>query len=162
MTSGILSAVMLAAGLSFGQSAAGGTMQVEEPSLSQSSPPINPERESMSWQAKTRPHALTEEQKSAMRDRRERMKAMVAELKQKRKAMDDATPEEKAALARELHSFILEKEEHDGDEGERMRQMEQERRSKQMELQQEKLRLLHERLQHRGQDKTGSGKDATE
>lgn len=151
-------AVLVAAGLAAGQGAPGlaGAMQVEEPSLSQTQPPVNPERESVSWRGQGKPRALTDEQKTSMRERRERVRAMVEELKEKRKALDEASPERKSELARELHSFVLDKEnERDGDAPERMRQMEQERRDRQLEIQQEKMRALQEKLQHKGNGNNG-------
>jgi hypothetical protein len=144
--------VMLTAGLAFGDEAPGTAMQVEEPGFSQN-PPVNPERESVSWQVKTKPRTLTEEQRIAMEERRNRVQAMVEELKEKRKALDEASPEEKAERARELHAFIMEKTEG-GDVAERMRQMQQERREKLMEMLKEK--------QHRGQGKGTSGKGEEE
>ena len=85
--------------------AAAGKMQVEEP---KAGAPINDARESKAWQ-KTHAKGLTDEQKAAFRDRKVGMEAMITVIKAKRKALHDAKPEDRAALARELHSLILEK-----------------------------------------------------
>ena len=82
-----------------------GKMQVEEP---KASAPINDARESKAWQ-KNHAKGLTEEQKTAFRDRKVNMEVMITVIKAKRKALHDAKPEDRAALARELHSLILEK-----------------------------------------------------
>ncbi|GEM_PF-5178870 len=82
-----------------------GRMQVEEP---KSSAPMGSAKESKAWQ-KNHARGLTEDQKKAFRERKEKMEAMITVIKEKRKAMRDAKPEERAALARELHSLILEK-----------------------------------------------------
>ena len=84
---------------------AAGKMQVEEP---KTSAPLNDARESKAWQ-KTHAKGLTEEQKTAFRDRKVNMEAMITVIKAKRKALQNAKPEDRAALARELHSLILEK-----------------------------------------------------
>jgi hypothetical protein len=82
-----------------------GRMQVEEP---KSAAPMSPARESKAWQ-KNHSRGLTDAQKNAFRERKESMESMIAVIKEKRKALRDAKPEERAALARELHSLILEK-----------------------------------------------------
>lgn len=82
-----------------------GRMQVEEP---KAAAPMSPARESKAWQ-KSHSRGLTEAQKKAFRERKESMESMIAIIKEKRKALRDAKPEERAALARELHSLILEK-----------------------------------------------------
>jgi hypothetical protein len=82
-----------------------GRMQVEEPN---GSAPMGSARESKAWQ-KNHARGLTDAQKQAFRERKESMEGMIAVIKEKRKAMRDAKPEERAALARELHSLILEK-----------------------------------------------------
>jgi hypothetical protein len=143
--------------------APGGAMQVEEPASGEV-PPINPERESLSWQGKLANHGLTQQQRNAMRERQERMKELIAALKEKREAMQGATEDEKAELARQLRSFMLDKEEGDADEPpERVRQMQQDRRARQAELQAEKMHLLQEKLQEKAQERSqnagGNGKD---
>jgi hypothetical protein len=82
-----------------------GRMQVEEP---KAAAPMSPARESKAWQ-KSHSRGLTDAQKKAFRERKENMEGMIAVIKEKRKALRDAKPEERAALARELHSLILEK-----------------------------------------------------
>ena len=82
-----------------------GRMQVEEP---KPAAPVATARESKAWQ-KNHARGLTEAQKQAFRDRKEKMETMIAVIKEKRKAMAAAKPEERAAIARELHSLILEK-----------------------------------------------------
>lgn len=82
-----------------------GRMQVEEPG---SNSPDRDANASKAWQ-KTHSKGLTDEQKTAFRERKEKMEGMIALIKAKRKALQDAKPEERAALARELHSLILEK-----------------------------------------------------
>ncbi|MDB5106898.1 MAG: hypothetical protein JWP91_4587 [Fibrobacteres bacterium] len=82
-----------------------GRMQVEEP---KASAPMGSARESKAWQ-KNHARGLTDAQKQAFRERKEKMEGMIAVIKEKRKALRDAKPEERAALARELHSLILEK-----------------------------------------------------
>lgn len=84
---------------------ASGRMQVVEP---KAAAPANPARESKDWQ-KSHARGLTDAQKQAFRERKENMEGMIAVIKEKRKALQDAKPEERAALARELHSLILEK-----------------------------------------------------
>ena len=84
-----------------------GRMQVEEP---KASAPISDARASKAWQ-KTHAKGLTEEQKQAFKDRKEGMETLIAVIKAKRKALHDAKPEERAAITRELHSLILEKDE---------------------------------------------------
>lgn len=82
-----------------------GRMQVEEPAAAASNPDA---RDSKAWQ-KIHAKGLTDAQKAAFRERKEKMEGMIALIKAKRKALQDAKPEERAALARELHSLILEK-----------------------------------------------------
>ncbi len=82
-----------------------GRMQVEEPSSAASDPDA---RDSKAWQ-KSHAKGLTDAQKTAFRERKEKMEGMIALIKAKRKALRDAKPGERAALARELHSLILEK-----------------------------------------------------
>jgi hypothetical protein len=82
-----------------------GRMQVEEPSTAASDPDA---RDSKAWQ-KSHAKGLTDAQKAAFRERKEKMEGMIALIKAKRKALRDAKPGERAALARELHSLILEK-----------------------------------------------------
>ncbi len=82
-----------------------GKMQVEEPNVAA---PLNSARESKAWQ-KSHAHGLTEAQKQAFRDRKKKMESLIAVIKEKRKAMAAAKPEERAAIARELHSLMLEK-----------------------------------------------------
>jgi hypothetical protein len=82
-----------------------GRMQVEEP---KAAAPVASARESKAWQ-KNHARGLTEAQKQAFRDRRDKMESMIAVIKAKRKAMASAKPEERAAIARELHNLMLEK-----------------------------------------------------
>ena len=82
-----------------------GRMQVEEPASGSAGPDA---QASKAWQ-KSHAKGLTEEQKAAFRERKEKMEGMIALIKAKRKALRDAKPEDRAALARELHSLILEK-----------------------------------------------------
>ncbi len=88
-----------------GKTSVSGRMQVEEP---KAAAPMSPARESKAWQ-KSHSRGLTDAQKKAFRERKESMEGMIAVIKEKRKALRDAKPEERAALARELHSLILEK-----------------------------------------------------
>jgi hypothetical protein len=85
--------------------AGSGRMQVEEPNAAVS---MGTAKESRNWQ-KTHARGLTEVQKQAFRERKEKMEGLIAVIKEKRKALRDAKPEERAVLARELHSLILEK-----------------------------------------------------
>jgi hypothetical protein len=85
--------------------AGSGRMQVEEP---KAAAPMGTAKESRNWQ-KNHARGLTEAQKQAFRERKEKMEGMIAVIKEKRKALRDAKPEERAILARELHSLILEK-----------------------------------------------------
>lgn len=87
--------------------AGSGRMQVEEP---KASAPVSDARASKEWQ-KSHAKGLTEEQKKAFRDRKEGMETLITVIKAKRKALHDAKPGERAALTRELHSLILEKDE---------------------------------------------------
>lgn len=87
--------------------AGAGRMQVEEP---KASAPVSDARASKAWQ-KSHAKGLTEAQKKAFRDRKEGMETLITVIKAKRKALHDAKPEERAALTRELHSLILEKDE---------------------------------------------------
>jgi hypothetical protein len=82
-----------------------GRMQVEEPSEA-AVPGANT---SKAWQNSHR-KGLTDTQKAAFRERKEKMEGMIALIKAKREALRDAKPEERAAIARELHILILEKE----------------------------------------------------
>jgi hypothetical protein len=83
-----------------------GRMQVEEPKADAAAPDA---KASKTWQKTHAKGGLTEAQKQAFRDRKEKMEGMIAVIKAKRKALHDAKPEERAALARELHSLILER-----------------------------------------------------
>lgn len=82
-----------------------GRMQVEEPASASTK---TDGRDSKAWQ-KSHAKGLTDAQKAAFRERKEKMEGMIALIKAKRKALQDAKPQERAALARELHSLILEK-----------------------------------------------------
>lgn len=85
-----------------------GPMQVEEPGLGESNPPIEPEKDQAAW--KERKNAsLTPDQKAALKNRQQTMKDMMLLIQQKRRALRDARPEDRQALARELHNLILEK-----------------------------------------------------
>jgi hypothetical protein len=81
-----------------------GRMQVEEPAAAAQPGP----NASKAWQ-KSHPKGLTEEQKTAFRERKEKMEGMISLIKAKRQALREAKPEERAAIARELHVLILEK-----------------------------------------------------
>jgi hypothetical protein len=83
-----------------------GRMQVDEP---KTAAPMGTARESKAWQKKNAARGLTDNQKQAFRERKEKMEGMISVIKEKRMAMKDAKPEDRAALARELHSLILEK-----------------------------------------------------
>lgn len=85
-----------------------GPMQVEEPALIGPKPPIQPEKDQDSWKAK-KSASLTAAQKAALKARQERMDDMVALIRQKRRAIKEAKPEDRQALANELHSLIIEK-----------------------------------------------------
>lgn len=89
-----------------------GRMQVEEPS-DVADPEANA---SKAWQ-KSHPKGLTDAQKAAFRERKDNMEGMIALIKAKRQALREAKPEERAAIARELHVLILEKDGKDGDAG---------------------------------------------
>jgi len=82
-----------------------GRMQVEEPASATANPD---QRDSKAWQ-KSHAKGLTEAQKAAFRERKDKMEGMITLIKAKRKALQEAKPQERAALARELHSLILEK-----------------------------------------------------
>jgi hypothetical protein len=86
-----------------------GRMQVEEPAAA-AQPGASA---SKAWQ-KSHSKGLTEAQKTAFRERKEKMEGMITLIKAKRQALRDAKPEERAAIARELHVLILEK---DGETG---------------------------------------------
>lgn len=85
-------------------------MQVVEPG--KSAPP-SVARPSKAWQ-KIQAKGLTDEQKQAFRERKEGMETLIAVIKDKRKALHAAKPEDRAVLARELHSLILERDEGAG------------------------------------------------
>lgn len=88
--------------------AAPGSMQVEEPVLGGPKPPVQPEIDQKAWTSK--PQAdLTDEQQASLKARQETMKDMVALIQKKRLAIRDARPEQREALALELHNLILEK-----------------------------------------------------
>lgn len=78
-------------------------MQVEEPEPGATGTDV-----SKAWQ-KNHAKGLTDAQKAAFRERKEKMEGLIAVIKAKRQAMHDANPEERAVLARELHSLILDK-----------------------------------------------------
>lgn len=142
-------AAALAAGAAWAEGP--GAMQVEEPAVS--APPINPESESLSWQARGKSKDLTDAQKAARKERQDRMKEMVALIKAKRKALNEAEPGEKAELARELHNLILENRLSGDDDGpgasDRARERQEERRA----LHEEKMRELKERLREKLEEK---------
>lgn len=107
LSTGLLAAGLVLAGAA--PSLAGpGPMQVEEPSLNQAAPPIQPEKDKASWKNK-KSATLTPEQQAALKNRRETMKDMLTLIQQKRRALLEARPEDREALARELHNLILEK-----------------------------------------------------
>lgn len=94
-------------------SAAPGSMRVEEPSANAARPPIEPEKDKQAWKSK-RGANLTDEQKAALKARQETMKDMMLLIQQKRRAIRAARPEEREALALELHNLILESSEIGG------------------------------------------------
>jgi hypothetical protein len=94
------------------QEAVPGGMQVEEPDASsfrKTAAPASAARESKAWQKSHARGGLTEAQKQAFRERKEKMEGWIAVIKEKRKALAAAKPEERAAIARELHTLMLEK-----------------------------------------------------
>jgi hypothetical protein len=93
--------------------AAPGSMRVEEPSANAARPPIEPERDKQAWKSK-RGASLTDEQKASLKARQETMKDMMLLIQQKRRAIRAARPEEREALALELHNLILERSELSG------------------------------------------------
>lgn len=145
-----------------------GPMQVEEPELKGPKPPIQPEKDQASWKDK-KSASLTPAQKQALQVRQETMKDMVALIKQKRRALKDARPEDREALALELHNLILEKSqiansgrsraerketkaankqssgETDADKNARVRDASGNRSSRAQEQQEERLRLQEQR-----------------
>jgi hypothetical protein len=81
-------------------------MQVEEP---KSAAPAGAARENQTKAKQSiRTRALSESQKQAFRERKEKMESLIAVIKEKREAMAAAKPEERAAIAHELHSIMLE------------------------------------------------------
>jgi hypothetical protein len=82
-------------------------MQVEEPDAQSVQPPIQPEKDQEGWKARKKA-SLTASQKAALRTRQETMKDMMALIQQKRLAIREARPEDRQALAQELHAIILE------------------------------------------------------
>jgi hypothetical protein len=89
-----------------------GRMQVEEPDASsfrKTPAPAGAARESKAWQKSHARGGLTEAQKQAFRERKEKMEGWITVIKEKRKALAAAKPEERAAIARELHTLMLEK-----------------------------------------------------
>lgn len=103
-------ALLLGAALALGgtSSMAGpGPMQVEEPDAQAAQPPIQPDQDREGW--KSRKNAtLTASQQAALKSRQQTMKDMMALIQQKRLAIRDARPEDRQALAQELHHLILE------------------------------------------------------
>ncbi len=85
-----------------------GPMQVEEPGLGRSNPPIEPEKDQAAWKER-KSASLTPEQKAALKNRQQTMRDMMLLIQQKRRALREARPEDRQALARELHNLILEK-----------------------------------------------------
>lgn len=85
-----------------------GPMQVEEPGRGASHPPIEPEKDGESWKDK-KSARLTPDQKAALKNRQQTMKDMMLLIQQKRRALREARPEDRRALAQELHNLILEK-----------------------------------------------------
>lgn len=84
-----------------------GPMQVEEPETEAIQPPIQPDKDGEGW--KSRKNAtLTAAQQAALETRQETMKDMMALIQQKRLAIREARPEDRQALAQELHALILE------------------------------------------------------
>jgi hypothetical protein len=87
-----------------------GRMQVEEPDAAAfPKAPASAARESKAWQKSHARGGLTEAQKQAFRERKEKMEGWIAVIKEKRRALAAAKPEERAAIARELHALMLEK-----------------------------------------------------
>lgn len=151
-----------------------GKMQVAEPKAGRAPAA---DGGSKAWQV-SHAKGLTEEQKQAFRDRKDRMQNMMALIKEKRMAMRDAEPERRAALAKELHNLILEEEgqgqaassaartapepagEKGGAGGQRrkqaeFRQLQMEKRKE--EMRKEEIRKLQiERLRHIQESKAAS------
>ena len=103
---------LLMTGLVFGDAKSkpsAGPMKVEEPSDS-GIRNRDVKNVKISKEQRALARGLTAEQKQAFRDRKEKMQEMIALITEKRQALQAAKPDERAALARELHSLILEKE----------------------------------------------------
>lgn len=113
----VQSAWLLGAGLALSAAmsavAAPGSMRVEEPSANAARPPIEPEKDKQAWRSK-RGASLTDEQKASLKARQETMKDMMLLIQQKRRAIRAARPEDREALALELHNLILERSELKG------------------------------------------------
>jgi hypothetical protein len=110
----VKAAWLLGAGLALSATtaavAAPGSMRVEEPAANAVRPPIEPEKDKQAWKSK-RGASLTDEQKAALKARQETMKDMMLLIQQKRRAIRAARPEDREALALELHNMILERSE---------------------------------------------------
>lgn len=111
---------LLAVGAAFGDAkaktkpeakakASAGQMQVEEPSVGTPAAPAIVHSAKISKEQRAPARGLSAEQKQAFRDRKEKMQQMITLITEKRRALQAAKPEERAALARELHSMILER-----------------------------------------------------
>lgn len=85
-----------------------GPMQVEEPAVRGAQPPIQPEKEQASWKARKKA-GLTPDQQASLKARQQTMKDMMVLIQQKRRALQEARPEDRQALAAELHGLIIEK-----------------------------------------------------
>jgi len=83
-----------------------GPMQVEEPAAQAAQPPIQPDQEMEGWMT-SRNATLSASQQAALKARQDTMKDMMALIQQKRRAIREARPEDRQALAQELHQIIL-------------------------------------------------------
>ena len=83
-----------------------GPMRVDEPSNN----PAKKTEFKISKAQRERLRDLTFEQKLAFRLHQEKMQAMIGVITEKRRILQAAKPRERAALAMELHTFILDRE----------------------------------------------------
>jgi len=86
-----------------------GQMQVEEPSVGASANPPILHSAKISKEQRAPARGLSADQKQAFHDRKEKMQRMITLITEKRRALQAAKPEERAALALELHRMILDR-----------------------------------------------------
>ncbi len=86
--------------------AAAGPMRVDEPS----NKPVQKSEFKISKAQRERLQDLSFEQKLAFRLHQEKMQAMINVITEKRRLLQAAKPRERATLAIELHTFILDRE----------------------------------------------------